>query len=169
GVSIFALQLARAAGATILATSSSDEKLQRAAGLGADHLINYANTPDWASAAVALTGGHGVDLVVEVTGQLQAALNALASNGTVSIIGATLALAEPIAALNPRSLFSKSAVLRGISVGSVAMLRRLLAAMAASGIDPVVDKVFPFEQAREAYEALAEAKHFGKIVIKHPT
>lgn len=169
GVSIFALQLARTAGATVIATSSSDAKLERAAELGADHLINYATTPDWATAAAEITGGRGVDVVVEVTGQLQAALNALASNGTVSIIGATLALREPIAEVNPRSLFSKSAVLRGISVGSVAMLARLIAAMEASHISPVIDSVYSFGEARQAYEALAAAQHFGKIVIGSPS
>ncbi len=103
--------------------------------------------------------------MVEVTGQLQAAIDVLAPDGTISVIGATLALSEPIAPVNPRTLFAKSAVVRGISVGSVAMLSRLIDAMAASGTEPVIDSVHPFVEARHAYEALEAAKHFGKIVI----
>ncbi|MGE0881653.1 MAG: NAD(P)-dependent alcohol dehydrogenase [Acidimicrobiia bacterium] len=164
GVSIFALQLARAAGAFVIATSSSDDKLARCRELGANALVNY-RTSDWVAAAKEITGGRGVDTIVEVTGRLAPSIDALAPNGTVSIIGATLGLDEPSTPVNPRAIFSKAAVLRGIFIGSVVMFRKLLATYETNGLRPIVDSVHPFADARGAYEAMHAANHFGKLVI----
>jgi len=163
GVSIFALQFARMMGASVIATSSSDEKLAHAKKLGAAHGINYKTTPEWDKAAVELTGGRGVDAVVEVggAGTMARSLGAIRMNGKVSMIGVLTGQAE----LNPMLILGKRANVQGISVGSTQMFEAMNRAMAANGLKPVIDKVFPFDETPAAFSYLQSAQHFGKIVI----
>lgn len=165
GVSVFALQLARAVGARVIATTSSDDKMQRLLALGADAVINYRKQPDWDQAALEHTGGAGVDLVVEVggAGTLPRSLNAVRMGGTVVLIGV---LAGVGAQIDPSPLLMRSARLQGVFVGSVAMAEALTAALAAGRIEPVIDRRFSFDEAPEAYAWQASGKHFGKVVIR---
>jgi NADPH:quinone reductase-like Zn-dependent oxidoreductase len=165
GVSIFGLQLARAMGIGVIITSSSDEKLARAKALGASHGINYVTTPDWEKAAQRLTGGRGVDHVVEVGGAATFArsFGAIRVGGKISMIGG---LSGPATELNPGLIFARRANVQGISVGSMQMFEAMNRAIAANGIKPVLDKVFPFDEAQAAYRYMAAGAHLGKIVIR---
>ena len=164
GVSIFALQFAKMHGARVIITSSSDKKLERAKQLGADDLINYTKTPDWEKEVLALTDQQGVDHVVEVggAGTLAKSFQAVGYGGQVSLIG-VLAGREGDTA--PHALMLKAAKLQGIFVGSRAMFESMNQAIAINKMKPVVDKVFPFEEAAAAYKYQWEKKHFGKIAI----
>jgi NADPH:quinone reductase-like Zn-dependent oxidoreductase len=163
GVSLLALQIARAAGAEVIATSSSDEKLDRVKGLGAMQGINYRNVADWGVEVIRSTG-RGVDHVVEVggAGTLAQSMQAVGYNGEVALIGVLTREGDTA----PHALMLKGASLRGIFVGSRAMAERLNAAVDAAGIKPVIDKVFPFEDAAEAYRYQSSAALFGKVVIR---
>jgi NADPH:quinone reductase-like Zn-dependent oxidoreductase len=163
GVSIFALQFARLMGAKVIVTSSSEAKLARAKTLGATHGINYKTTPEWQEAVVEATRG-GVDHVVEVggPGTLARSLRAIRIGGKITMIGVLSGAAE----INPMLIFSRRANLQGISVGSQQMFEAMNRAIAASGLQSVIDKVFAFDEAREAYRHLQSAQHFGKIVIR---
>ena len=163
GVSIFALQLARLMGARVIVTSSSDEKLARAKALGAAHGVNYKATPEWDKAVVELTGG-GVDHVVEVggPGTLARSLRAIRVGGKITLIGVLSGAAE----INPMLIFSRRANVQGISVGSTQMFEAMNRAIAASGLKPIIDKVFAFGEAPAAYRHLQSAQHFGKVVIR---
>jgi NADPH:quinone reductase-like Zn-dependent oxidoreductase len=164
GVSVFALQLARAAGARVIATTSSDDKAKRLVALGADAVVNYRTQPDWDHAVLKHTGGAGVDLVVEVggAGTLARSLNAVRIGGTVALIGV---LAGVGAQIDPSPLLMRSIRLQGVFVGSVAMFEALAVALAASRTEPVIDRSFGFDHAPEAYAWQASGKHFGKVVI----
>lgn len=165
GVSVLALQLAKAAGARVIATSSSDEKLQRLSTLGADVLINYRQQPEWDQVVLEHTGGRGVDLVVEVggAGTLPRSLAAVGLGGTVALVGVLAGMGSQI---DPTPMIGRVARLQGIYVGSVAMFEALVAALEANAIAPVVDdRVFRFEEAPEAYAWQASGQHFGKVVI----
>jgi len=164
GVSIFGLQFAKAAGYRTIITSSSDEKLERARALGADHVINYRTTPEWGRAARAITGGRGVDFVMEVggAGTLTESLKAIALMGHIAIIGVLAGAAEP---LQIGTMIATGARLQGVSVGSRAMFEAMCRAMALHRIEPVVDKVFPFTEAVAAFKAMQGGEHFGKIVL----
>ncbi len=164
GVSIFGLQFAHAMGIRAIVTSSSDEKLGRAKTLGAAFGINYKTTPDWEKAAMEFTGGRGVDHVIEVGGAatLTKSFGALRTGGKVSMIGG---LSGGATELNPGLIFSRRANVQGISVGSTQMFEAMNRAIAVNAIKPVIDKVFPFAQAPEAYRHMASGTHFGKIVI----
>ena len=164
GVSIFALQFARLAGARVIITSSSDEKLERARALGADAGINYRKRPDWDVAARELTGGAGVDHVVEVggAGTLSRSINALGFGGQISLIGV---LSGREGDTSPHGLMLKSGRLQGIFVGNRRMFEDMNRAIASNDLVPVVDRVFPFEKAREALDLMAAGGHFGKIAI----
>jgi NADPH:quinone reductase-like Zn-dependent oxidoreductase len=164
GVSIFALQFAKASGATVIITSSSDEKLERAKAMGADHLINYKTTPDWAKAVRKITGGLGADHVIEVggAGTFIQSLNAIRIGGHVAVIGLLAGISPEI----PVTLiFSKNAKISGISIGSREMTEHMNRAIEANGIKPVVDKVLPFTEARAALELMKGQGHFGKIAL----
>lgn len=163
GVSIFALQFARMMSAQVIATSSSDDKLERAKRLGATHGINYKRTPDWDKAAVNLTGGRGVDQVVEVggAGTFVRSLGAIRSGGKISLIGVLSGAAD----INPTLILGKRANMQGISVGSTQMFEAMNRAIAATGLRPVIDKVFGFDETPAAYRHLQSAAHFGKVVI----
>jgi NADPH:quinone reductase-like Zn-dependent oxidoreductase len=164
GVSIWALQLAKAAGARVIITSSSDEKLARARTLGADDTINYRTTPDWDNEVLRLTDGIGADLVVEVGGSKTVAKSVSSSRlgGTVAIIGA---VSGPGAALEPMSLIASSTRLQGIYVGSRQMHEDLARFVEVAGIRPVVDSVFPFEELPQACHHFSGGEHFGKVVV----
>ena len=165
GVSIFGLQFAHAMGITPIITSSSDDKLKRAKTLGAAHTINYKTTPDWEKAAVAFTGGRGVDQVVEVggAGTLARSFAAIRIGGKISMIGG---LSGAATELNPGLILGRRANVQGISVGSTEMFEAMNAAIAANAIKPVIDKVFGFDEAQAAYKHMASGAHFGKIVIR---
>jgi NADPH:quinone reductase-like Zn-dependent oxidoreductase len=164
GVSIFALQFGVLAGTRVIATSSSDEKLARARSLGTWGSINYVTTPDWAERALALTGGIGVDHVVEVGGSktTDQSIKAARTGGTVSLIGVLTGLEGRI---DPHPVSVKGLRVHGIIVGSRAMFEDMNRAIAVNGMKPVVDRVFPFDQAREALRHLQDARHVGKVVI----
>ncbi|MGB1876494.1 MAG: zinc-dependent alcohol dehydrogenase family protein [Rhodospirillaceae bacterium] len=162
GVSVFALQFAKMNGARAVITSSSDEKLERMKALGADVTVNYRDNPDWEKEVLEQTGG--VDIVVETVGTstLGKSMAACAPNGRIGLIGALGGQGQP----NMGGLLLKNLVLKGITSGSKTMLEECVAAIEVNGIDPVIDKVFSFEDAPEAYEYLDSAAHIGKVVIK---
>jgi NADPH:quinone reductase-like Zn-dependent oxidoreductase len=164
GVSIFALQFALLAGARVIVTSSSDDKLEQVRALGAWETINYATTPEWADRALELTGGTGVDHVVELGGSwtIDRSIKAARPGGTVSLIGVLTGLEGRV---DPHPIAVKGLRVQGIIVGSRAMFEDLNRAVAASGLRPVIDRVFPFEQAPEALRYLQAAGHVGKVVI----
>lgn len=164
GVSIFALQIARAMGCTVIATTSSDAKAKSLIALGADHVINYVTTPDWSAAVRDVTCGRGVDRVVEVggAGSLPQSMQALAPEGEIALIGL---LDNPMNTISPLRLMSNMGVVRGISVGSRADLVALMARMHGSFV-PAIDRVFEFEEAPQALAYLATRQHVGKIVIR---
>jgi NADPH:quinone reductase-like Zn-dependent oxidoreductase len=167
GVSIFALQFAKACGATVILASSSDEKLERARQLGADHLINYRATPAWDDEVRTLTGGCGADLVVETAGAatFARALNAAAVGGTVFTLGFVTGTLSSIDLL---PIIVKALRVVGNNTGSVADLAEAARAIAAHRIVPVIDRVFDIDDTRAAYAELAAGgRHFGKLAIAH--
>lgn len=165
GVSIFALQFARAAGANVIVTSSSDDKIRRAKSLGASEGINYKRVPDWEKNVLELTGGRGVDHIIETggVGTLRRSYDAVAFAGKIALIGV---LAGPTGEGNPIVMMLKGASMNGIYVGSRAMHEQMNRAIEANNIKPVVDKVFPFDKAPDAWRTLASGDFFGKIVIQ---
>lgn len=165
GVSIFGLQLAKAAGARVIATSSSAAKRERALALGADHVIDYKAEAAWGEAARAWTGGRGVDVVIEVggPGTFDQSVAALRYGGTMSLLGV---LTGTRGEVNTYGIFHKSLRIAGIYVGSVAMFEGLLRVLEATRIEPVIDRSFGFTDARDAYAYLQSGAHLGKVVIR---
>lgn len=164
GVSIFALQFAKLAGATVIVTSSSDEKLERARALGADHAINYRAVPEWGKAAAEWAGG-GVDHVVEVGGKdtFAQSLEAARVGGTILVIGVLSGFAQQIAI---PTLFGKNLHVIGLSVGSRRMFENMSAAIARNTMKPVIDRVFGFKAVPDALRLMQKGGHFGKIVVE---
>jgi NADPH:quinone reductase-like Zn-dependent oxidoreductase len=164
GVSIFALQFGLMAGARVIVTSSSDEKLERARALGAWETINYVKTPDWARRALELTGGTGVDHVVEIggLGTMEQSFAAARPGGRVSLIGVLTGFE---ARVNPHPAMLKGLCMQAIVVGSRAMFEDMNRGIAVAGMRPVIDRVFPFDEAREALRYLQGAGHVGKVVV----
>ncbi|KAJ7091025.1 NAD-P-binding protein [Mycena epipterygia] len=169
GVSTFALQFAVASGATVIALSSSDEKLKQFSNLGAKHVINYKTTPKWEDEILKLTNGSGVDRVIEVVGNttLQKSIASLKRAGTISIIGAVGGAVD----VPPDIILSsivKSMTIRGIWAGSVKQFKDMNKLMAANPevTRPIIDKIFPFEEAKAAYAYLQAGPGVGKVVIK---
>ncbi len=160
GVSIFALQLAKLAGARVIITSSSDRKLDRARALGADHVINYRANPGWEHEVLEMTDGSGVDLAVDAAGPgtLNQTLRATQFGGRISLMGVLTGFDGPV---DTGMILEKRITLQGIYVGPVATLRALI----GTGIKPQIDRAFPFEDAEAAYDALRGAGHFGKLVV----
>lgn len=167
GVSIFALQLAKLAGATVIATSSSDAKLERLRSLGADHLINYKKTPAWGAEAARLSGQGGVHHVVEIggPGTLPQSIDAIRMGGHISLIGV---LTGWEGVVPTAALMIKQARLEGITVGSRRHQLDLIRACEAGGLKPVIDKTFPLLQLADAFRYQASNAHFGKICISIP-
>ena len=165
GVSIFALQFARLNGARVIATSGNDAKLARVLAMGASDGVNYRTTPDWDRAVLALTGGAGVDHVVEVggAGTLARSLRAVRIGGRVSLIGVLSGGAGEVS-LFP--VLMKSIRVQGILVGSVEMFEAMNRAISLHRLRPVIDRVFPMEQTAEALRHLEAGAHFGKVVIR---
>jgi NADPH:quinone reductase-like Zn-dependent oxidoreductase len=165
GVSTFALQLARHAGAAVIATSSSADKRARLTQMGAASTIDYTADAKWGETARAAAGNGGVDLVVEVggAGTFDQSVAALRYGGHMSLLGILAGTQGPI---NTYAIFHKNIHIRGVYVGSVAMFERLVRVLEQSAIDPVIDRVFSFEETRAAYEHLASGTHFGKVVIR---
>jgi NADPH:quinone reductase-like Zn-dependent oxidoreductase len=166
GVSVFAVQFAKLAGARVIATSSSDDKLARIRQLGADETINYRQTPAWEKEVLRLTGGLGVDAVVEVggAGTLPKSIACTRTEGTVAVIG-VLASGEGV---DPTRVLMKSLRLHGIYVGSAVMFEAMNAAICASKLQPIIDRTFPFSAIREALAHLESGAHFGKVVLTFP-
>lgn len=167
GVSIFSLQFAKASGATVILASSSDEKLERARLLGADHLINYRATPAWDEEVLRITGGRGADLVVETVGAatLARSLQAAAFGGTVFTVGFITGSAASIDML---PVIVKALRIVGNNTGSVADLAQATQAIAAHRIVPAIDRVFGIDETEAAYAELsAGGRHFGKLAIVH--
>ena len=164
GVSIFGLQLARAAGAQVIATSSSAAKRERALALGAAHVIDYVADPAWGETARKLTGGRGVDVVIDVggPGTFDQSVAALRYGGAMSILGVLTGTRGDV---NTYGIFHKTLRVAGIYVGSIAMFEAFLRAVEATRLEPVIDRTFPFGEARAAYEYMASGSHFGKVVI----
>jgi NADPH:quinone reductase-like Zn-dependent oxidoreductase len=164
GVSVFAVQFAKMHGARVIATSSSDDKLAGVRKLGADETINYKKTPDWDKEVSRLTGGIGVDHVVEVggAGTLAKSVNAARTEGIVYVIG----VLAGGGGLDHVRVLMKGLRLQGIMVGSRQMFEEMNRAIVANGLKPVIDRTFPFEEAREALKYMESGSHFGKIVLK---
>jgi NADPH:quinone reductase-like Zn-dependent oxidoreductase len=164
GVSIWALQLAKAAGVRAIVTSSSDAKLERARALGADALINYVKFPEWSSEVRRLTGGEGVDVVLEVGGEKTApqSLASVRMQGTVVIIGG---VSGPGGTINPRALIGNATRLQGIYVGSRQMHEELSRFVASAKLKPVVDRRFNFAEAPDAFRYFEGGQHFGKVAV----
>lgn len=164
GVSIFALQFAKMAGARVIITSSSDEKLARAKALGADHTINYRSHPDWQNLVLDLTGGKGADHAVEVGGPdtLNKTLEAVRVGGSISLMGVLTGFSANI---NTVAILHKNIKIQGTYVGSVSMFEAMTRALALHRTKPVIDRVFPFDQAKAALQHLKSGNHFGKVVV----
>jgi NADPH:quinone reductase-like Zn-dependent oxidoreductase len=165
GVSICALQFARSAGARVIATSSTDDKLARVKALGASDAISYRRTPDWDKEVLRLTGGRGVDCVLEVGGggTFARSVQSLARGGKVCLIGF---VAGREGDTNPFPLMHKAASLHGIYVGDREMFEEMNRAIAVNQIKPVIDRVFPFDEAVSAFEHHASGQFVGKVVIQ---
>ena len=166
GVSIFALQFARMFGARVIATSSSAAKAERLKKMGAEAVIDYRATPDWDKEAIRLTGGRGVDITVEVggAGTLPRSFLATRLGGRIAVIGL---LTGAGAQVDPMPILRRNLRVQGLYVGNKQMFEAMNRAIEAGGLKPVIDKVFPFAQAKEAYRHLKSQQHFGKIVIAH--
>lgn len=165
GVSLFALQFAAAAGAHVIVTSSSDEKLAQARKFGAADGINYRTTPQWANKAMELTHGHGADLVVDVGGKetLEQSVRALAVHGTVSIVGG---LSGYDGRLPAGALIGKVARAQGVFVGSSADFKRMNAFIVAHHLHPVIDKVYALGDFQAALDQMKSGNFVGKIVLR---
>jgi NADPH:quinone reductase-like Zn-dependent oxidoreductase len=165
GVSVFALQLAKAAGASVVATSSSAAKLAHLKELGADHLINYKEVPEWGRAAAASAGGGGVHAVVEIggPGTLGQSIHACRLGGHISLIGVLTGASGEV----PTALaMSKNVTVKGITVGSIQDPEEMIAAIEANGLKPVIDSTYPLDQIAAAFAHQISQKHFGKICLE---
>ncbi|RYD43548.1 MAG: NAD(P)-dependent alcohol dehydrogenase [Sphingomonadales bacterium] len=164
GVSVFALQFAKASGARVIATSSSDAKLDRLKALGADELINYKTVPAWGARALELTGGRGVDTVVEIggAGTLDQSMMATRVGGHIALIGVLTGFAGPV---QTGLLMAKNLRVQGLTVGSRQQQVDMIAGIEANGIRPVISDHFPLEQLADAFRHQAANAHFGKIVV----
>jgi NADPH:quinone reductase-like Zn-dependent oxidoreductase len=164
GVSLFSLQFARMAGAVVLITSGSDEKIEKARQLGAADGINYKTAPDWGKRVREMTGGAGVDLVVEVggAGTLPESLKAVRTGGRISLIGV---LSGTSGEINPLPIVVKKVRLQGIFVGSREMFEAMNRAIALHNLRPVIDRVYSFDGVTDALRHMEGGGHFGKICV----
>ncbi|SEO35481.1 NADPH:quinone reductase [Rhodospirillales bacterium URHD0017] len=166
GVSVFALQFARMFGARVIATSGTKAKAERLKQMGAEAVIDYRATPDWDKEVAKLTGGRGVDITVEVggAGTLPRSFMATRVAGRISVIGL---LTGAGAEVDPMPILRRNLRVQGLYVGNRQMFEAMNRAIDADGLKPVIDKVFPFAQAKDAYRHLKSQNHFGKVVISH--
>ncbi|MFB6627387.1 NAD(P)-dependent alcohol dehydrogenase [Streptomyces sp. NPDC056374] len=164
GVSLFALQFAKALGARVIATTSGPAKAARLRALGADDVVDYSATPDWAAEVRTLTGGRGADRIVDVAGLLHESIRAIALAGTIACVGFVGNAAVP---LDTGALFASGATVRTVAVGSRAQFTAMNAFIGTHGLRPVIDRVFPFDEAVDAYRHYAAGGPFGKVVVSH--
>jgi NADPH:quinone reductase-like Zn-dependent oxidoreductase len=164
GVSLFALQLAKMFGASVIATTSSSEKAKRLRDLGADHVVDYKQTPDWHVVVRELTGGRGVDLVVEVGGSLEQSLRAVKLDGQVAFVGQ---LQQGKSMIDINVIYTAVATVRVIFAGNRAQFVAMNRAITANRLRPVIDRVFDFGDAPAAFRYYDEMRPFGKVVIRH--
>ena len=164
GVSLFAIQFAKMCGARVIATSSSDAKIERVKQLGADFTLNYKATPDWGKKAREWTG-RGVDLVVEVggVGTLNESIRATRIGGTIAFIG--VLAGPPTSDSRLPLMVMQQQRLQGVTVGSVEDLQAMADAITVHRMKPVVDRIFPFDQAKQAFSHMESGAHFGKVAI----
>jgi NADPH:quinone reductase-like Zn-dependent oxidoreductase len=164
GVSVFALQFAKAAGCHVIATSSSQAKLERLGELGADQFINYREVEKWGDKVLEITGGKGANVIVEVggSGTLPQSVRAVAMGGHISMIGVLTGVQGDVPTAE---LFQKNAVISGITVGSRANQEDMVRAINATGILPVIDRSFALEDLAEAFRLQESQQHFGKICL----
>jgi NADPH:quinone reductase-like Zn-dependent oxidoreductase len=164
-VSLFAMQLALMVGAKPIVTSSSDDKLERVKESGVTCTINYKRTPEWSGQVLDYTAGRGVDHVIEVggPGSFAQSLKAIRAGGQINVIGY---LGGKDGTINPLDIFRRQATVRGIPVGSRAMLEGLIAGILATGVHPIIDRVFPWHDAASALRHLHSGTHFGKVVLR---
>jgi NADPH:quinone reductase-like Zn-dependent oxidoreductase len=165
GVSVFALQFAKLSGARVIATSSSHAKLEKLKVLKADDTINYKTTPEWGKRARLLTNGRGVDLVIEVggIGTLNESIRATRIGGSIALIG--VLAGQPQSEPRIPLIVMQQQRIQGVTVGSVEDLKAMIDAIALHRLEPVVDKVFPFAEAKQAFAYMASGQHFGKVAI----
>ncbi|PXX89613.1 NAD(P)-dependent alcohol dehydrogenase [Marinobacter vulgaris] len=165
GVSIFALQFAKMMGARVISTSSSDEKLERLTAMGADHTINYKTTPAWGQRVLELTGGQGVDHVIEVggPGTLPESIDAVRIGGHIALIGILTGQAGDVPTAK---LMAKQARLQGLIVGSRAHQQEMISAIEANDLQPVIDRSFTLEEIADAFRYEESGRHFGKICLE---
>jgi NADPH:quinone reductase-like Zn-dependent oxidoreductase len=163
GVSVFALQFARLRGARVIITSSSDEKLARATQLGAAEVINTKATPDWPKVVLSLTSGVGADFVIDTVGELDSAVAAVRCGGAIAFVGLLAGMTSQIDLV---AFMGKSARVQAIDVGSREMFLAMNQAIGFHALRPVVDRVFAFDEIRDALAWLREARHFGKICLR---
>ncbi|PLZ03893.1 alcohol dehydrogenase [Burkholderia sp. WAC0059] len=166
GVSVFAVQLAKALGARVISTTSSAEKAERLKALGADAVVNYVEVPNWGDAVRELNGGRGVERIVEVggAGTLAQSVRAIANRGEVVMIGF---LDGADAGVGYNAFFRSGGIFYRISVGDRAGLRELVRVVDTTGLKPVVDQVFPFDRALDAWRHFENRAFLGKVVISH--
>jgi NADPH:quinone reductase-like Zn-dependent oxidoreductase len=165
GVSLFALQFAKLSGARVIATTSSNEKAERLKALGADEVVNYSTTPDWHKVVRELTGGRGVDQVIETSGgTLEKSLKATAVEGLVNFIGR---LDSATSVLDINVLYSSIASVRVVAAGSRAQFSAMNRAIAVNRLRPVIDRTFGFDEVPAAFRYFESARPFGKVVISH--
>ncbi len=164
GVALFALQFGKLMGARVIVTSSSDAKLERARALGADHTINYTTTPHWDYPVKELTGGAGCDHIIELGGAdtLGKSIRTARTGGRISVIGV---LSGATAAVTLPLVVMRNLALQGVTVGSRDGFEAMVRAIAQAGLRPVIDKVFPFVEAPDAFRHLKSGTHFGKVCI----
>jgi NADPH:quinone reductase-like Zn-dependent oxidoreductase len=167
GVSLFALQLAKASGARVIATTSSGEKAAHLRRLGADEVIDYREMPDWHERVRELTDGSGVELLVEVTGLGEHSIRSVAVGGEIAFVG-LLSSGAAVEPLDRRLLFASGAVVRTVAVGSRSQFAAMNRAIALHRLRPQINRVFAFDEAAEAYRYYAEAQPLGKVVIAQP-
>jgi NADPH:quinone reductase-like Zn-dependent oxidoreductase len=165
GVSIFALQFAKLSGARVIITSSSDQKLERAKSLGADFGINYSTTPDWDKRAKEITGGMGVDHIIEVggAGTFPRSLRSIKIGGHIGLIGN---LAGNATEVNLVQILMQNLRIQGVLVGSRDTFEAMNRAISLHQLRPVIDRVFAFDDAPQAFAYMASGSHFGKMCIK---
>jgi NADPH:quinone reductase and related Zn-dependent oxidoreductases len=165
GVSMFALQLAKAAGARVIVTSSDDDKLQRAKELGADEVINFSRNPDWASKVIEVTNNAGVDKIIELFGAatLPQSFRAIGEGGEIALVAEST---KSSGTLEPYALIKKSATLRGIACGTKSHFIKVNAAISVNRIHPVINSIYSFDQAIDAYRDMNANQHVGKMVIR---
>jgi NADPH:quinone reductase-like Zn-dependent oxidoreductase len=166
GVSMFALQFVRLFGARVIATTGHDDKAERLRALGAEHVLNYRTTPDWPERVRELTGGAGAEMIVEVAGTIDQSVRAVARGGEIAFVG--LLDGREASAVDPSALWLSGATVRPLAVGSRAHFTAMARAIAAHRLEPVIDRIFDFQEAPAAYRYFQDARPLGKVVIAHP-